>query len=89
MQGYDISNYKKIDPRYGTNEDLLTLISELHKRGMKLLLDLVVNHTSDKHPWFLESKGLKPDAGGKRDWYIWKKGRKNEETGELEEPNNW
>lgn len=87
--GYDISNYKKIDPRYGSNEDLLTLISELHKRGMKLLLDLVVNHTSDKHPWFEESKSLKPDAGGKRDWYIWKKGKKNEKTGELEEPNNW
>ena len=56
--GYDVSDYKKIAPRYGTNEDAKRLFEEAHKRGMKVLFDLVPGHTSDRHPWFLESLSL-------------------------------
>lgn len=54
--GYDVRDYKKVAPRYGTNDDLVRLFDEAHKKGMKILLDLVPGHTSDTHPWFLESK---------------------------------
>ncbi|KAI1329184.1 glycoside hydrolase family 13 protein [Xylariaceae sp. FL0255] len=84
--GYDIADYKDIDSRYGTLEDIESLISELHKREMKLMVDLVVNHTSNQHPWFLESRSSKDNP--KRDWYIWNKGKRSA-NGELEPPNNW
>ena len=67
--GYDISDYKGIMSEFGTMNDFDQLLSSIHQRGMKLILDLVVNHTSDEHPWFIESKSSKTNA--KRDWYIW------------------
>ena len=70
--GYDISDYQNIDPLFGTLDDLDRLIAEAHARGMKLVMDLVVNHTSDEHPWFVESRD--PDSG-KRDWYLWRPAR--------------
>ncbi|MGL5616080.1 MAG: alpha-glucosidase [Sarcina sp.] len=79
--GYDISDYKAIAKEYGTMEDLDLLLKELHSRGMKLILDLVINHSSDEHPWFIESRSSK--GSSKRDWYIWKDGK------DSEEPNNW
>ncbi len=79
--GYDISNYKEILSDFGDMNDFDQLLSEVHKRGMKLIIDLVVNHTSDEHEWFIESKSSKDNP--KRDWYIWKSG-----DGEKE-PNNW
>ncbi|KAI0908109.1 glycoside hydrolase family 13 protein [Ustulina deusta] len=88
--GYDIADYKEIDSRYGTLEDVDVLISELHKRNMKLVVDLVVNHTSNQHQWFQESRSSKDNP--KRDWYIWRKPRQSagsEGEGLREPPNNW
>jgi oligo-1,6-glucosidase len=68
--GYDISDYRGIDPLFGTQEQLDELIAELHARGMRLVMDLVVNHTSDEHPWFVESRSSPSSA--KRDWYWWR-----------------
>ena len=68
--GYDISDYTDIDPLFGTLADLDELIAELHARGMKLIMDLVVNHTSDEHPWFIESRSSRVNP--KRDWYWWR-----------------
>ncbi|EUC50733.1 glycoside hydrolase family 13 protein [Bipolaris oryzae ATCC 44560] len=84
--GYDISDYKYIDPKYGSLEDVDELIEKLRQRDMKLMMDLVVNHTSNQHSWFLESRSSKENP--KRDWYIWKKGKVNED-GKLVPPNNW
>ena len=67
--GYDVTDYLSINPEYGTMEDLQTLISEAHKRGIKIIMDLVVNHTSSEHPWFVDS--AKDSDGKYRDWYIW------------------
>ncbi len=85
--GYDISDYQDIDPLFGTLADLDELIAQLHGRGMKLMMDLVVNHTSDEHPWFTQSR----DALGPRsDWYIWRPVREGFEPGEPgAEPSNW
>jgi oligo-1,6-glucosidase len=80
--GYDIADYKDVDPMYGSLADVDELIAELKKRGMKLMMDLVVNHTSNMHPWFLESRSSKTNP--KRDWYIWKPPKANSEP-----PNNW
>ncbi|KAG9229799.1 trehalose-6-phosphate hydrolase [Amylocarpus encephaloides] len=85
--GYDISDYKQIDPHYGTLNDVDELLGELNKRGMKLMMDLVVNHTSNQHPWFLESCGSRQSP--KRDWYIWQKPRSFRSDGTPEPPNNW
>jgi oligo-1,6-glucosidase len=85
--GYDIADYKQIDHRYGTLEDVDELIAELKKRDMKLMMDLVVNHTSNEHPWFLESRSSKDNP--KRDWYIWKKPKRINADGTPEPPNNW
>jgi len=70
--GYDISDYRDIDPLFGTLEDLDTLIAQAHERGVKLVMDLVVNHTSDQHAWFTESRD---PASAKRDWYFWRPAR--------------
>ncbi|KAF2772755.1 glycoside hydrolase [Teratosphaeria nubilosa] len=73
--GYDISDYEKVHPRFGTLKDLEQLIQEVHKRDMRILLDLVVTHTSDQHPWFQESKKSRDNARGKNnkhDWFIWR-----------------
>lgn len=79
--GYDISDYKAIMDDFGTMEDFDELLKEAHKRNIKLIADLVINHTSDEHPWFIESKSS--IDSDKRDWYIWRKGKNNKE------PNNW
>ncbi|KAI5204054.1 glycoside hydrolase [Aureobasidium subglaciale] len=84
--GYDIADYKDIDPVYGSLEDVDNLISELKKRDMKLMMDLVVNHTSDQHAWFLDSRSSKQSS--KRDWYIWKPA-KYDKDGNRQPPNNW
>ncbi|OAP60793.1 hypothetical protein AYL99_05795 [Fonsecaea erecta] len=85
--GYDIADYKAIDPIYGSLDDVDTLIAELKKRDMKLMMDLVVNHTSNMHPWFLESRSSKTNP--KRDWYIWKPPKSVSDAGVPEPPNNW
>ena len=79
--GYDIRNYKKVMEEFGTMEDFDLLINEIHIRKMKLIIDLVVNHSSDEHNWFIESKSSKDNKY--RDYYIWKAGDKNSP------PNNW
>ncbi|WP_085368785.1 alpha-glucosidase [Leifsonia sp. NCR5] len=86
--GYDISDYRAIDPAFGTFDDFDELLQELHARGMKLVMDLVVNHTSDEHAWFVESSAG-PDSP-KRDWYWWRPPRDGKAPGESgAEPNNW
>lgn len=86
--GYDISDYQNIDPTFGTLEDFDELINQIHKRGMKLVMDLVVNHTSDEHPWFIESASSLVNS--KRDWYWWRQPRQGFNGGEPgAEPNNW
>ncbi len=85
--GYDISDYRKIQEEYGTMEQFDQMLAEIHKRGMKLVMDLVVNHTSDQHKWFVESR--KSVDNPYRDYYIWRKGKKDEQSGEMAEPNNW
>jgi len=79
--GYDISDYQDIMDEFGTMADFDQLLAEVHKRGMKLIIDLVINHTSDEHPWFIESRSSKDNP--KRDWYIWRDGKNGQE------PNNW
>jgi alpha-glucosidase len=80
--GYDISDYTGVDPLFGTMEDLDALISAAHANGLKLILDLVPNHTSDQHPWFIESRSSRDNR--KRDWYIWREPRADGGP-----PNNW
>ncbi|NUM33746.1 MAG: DUF3459 domain-containing protein [Candidatus Brocadiae bacterium] len=79
--GYDISDYKDIDSLFGSKHDFQELLAKAHQRGIKIILDLVINHTSDQHPWFLESRSSKENP--KRDWYIWHPGKKGKA------PNNW
>ncbi|MFE4949766.1 alpha-glucosidase [Leifsonia sp. NPDC056665] len=86
--GYDISDYRAIDPLFGTFDDFDELLAGLHARGIKLVMDLVVNHTSDEHPWFIESASSLDSP--KRDWYWWRPARDGREPGEHGgEPNNW
>ncbi len=91
--GYDISNYDEIDPVYGTQEEFEQLIDESHKRGLKIILDMVLNHTSDQHAWFKESRSSLDNP--KRDWYIWHQPRKNRSkfhgkfSAKPHAPNNW
>ncbi|MBP1969351.1 glycosidase [Virgibacillus natechei] len=80
--GYDISDYKGIMDEFGTMEDFDQLLEEVHTRGMKLIMDLVINHTSDEHPWFIESRSSKGNPY--RDYYLWQEGKKD-----GKEPNNW
>src|SRR3954452_14437105 len=68
--GYDISDYQAIDPLFGTLDDFDELLAALHARGIKLVMDLVVNHTSDEHAWFQASRSSAQDP--KRDWYWWR-----------------
>ncbi|TVY23949.1 Alpha-glucosidase [Lachnellula hyalina] len=84
--GYDISNYEAVYPPYGTVADMETLIEACHSRGLRLILDLVINHTSDEHQWFKESRRSKTDP--KRDWYIWRPA-KYAADGTRMPPNNW
>ncbi|KAH8681732.1 glycoside hydrolase superfamily [Xylariales sp. PMI_506] len=84
--GYDVSDYQAIYPPYGTVDDLDTLTRECHARGMKLILDLVVNHTSEQHAWFRDSRSSKSNP--KRDWYIWQPAR-YDDAGHRMPPTNW
>ncbi|MFC5773531.1 glycoside hydrolase family 13 protein [Ectobacillus antri] len=79
--GYDIRDYEKIMAEFGTMEDFDLMLAEMHKRGLKLVMDLVVNHTSDEHEWFVQSKSSKDNPY--RDFYYWRKGK------DGKEPNNW
>jgi oligo-1,6-glucosidase len=79
--GYDISDYRAINPKFGTLADFELLLAEAHRRGLRVIMDLVVNHTSDQHPWFVESRKSKDNPY--RDYYIWHDGR------DGGEPNNW
>ena len=86
--GYDISDYDDVDPTFGTLADLDDLIDGLHARGMKLVMDLVVNHTSDEHEWFVESRSSTDNP--QRDWYWWRPARPGHEPGSPgAEPTNW
>ena len=86
--GYDISDYQDIDPLFGTLADLDELIAELHARNMRLIMDLVVNHTSDEHPWFEQSRSSQDNP--KRDWYWWRDARPGTTPGTPgAEPTNW
>jgi alpha-glucosidase len=80
--GYDVADYENIDPMYGTLADFDVLTREAHKRGIRVIMDFVVNHTSYKHPWFLESESSRNSP--RRDWYIWRDGK-----GPGQPPNNW
>jgi alpha-glucosidase len=80
--GYDISDYVNVEPDYGTLDDFKLFLNEAHKREIRVILDLVMNHTSDRHAWFLESRSSRDNP--KRDWYIWKDAKPD---GSL--PNNW
>jgi alpha-glucosidase len=80
--GYDVSDYLAIDPSYGTMADFDTLLNAAHQRNIKVILDLVLNHTSTEHPWFQESR--KSPDNPKRDWYVWKQPRSGGAP-----PNNW
>lgn len=84
--GYDIANYEDIYGPYGTLQDMETLIREAHARNLRVMLDLVINHTSDQHAWFKESRSSKENP--KRDWYIWKPAT-YDANGERQPPNNW
>jgi glycosidase len=85
-QGYDISNYRVIDTRYGSIEDVDVLRDRLHERDMKLVMDLVMNHTSDQHEWFKQSRSSVKNKY--RDWYVWKPARFDAQ-GNRQPPNNW
>ena len=71
--GYDISDYRAIMPEFGTMEDFDQLLAEAHRRGIRIVMDLVVNHTSDEHAWFVESRKSKDNPY--RDYYIWREGK--------------
>jgi alpha-glucosidase len=79
--GYDVSNYHDIDPVFGALADFDRLVSQAHARGIRVVLDMVMNHTSDEHPWFVESRASRHNP--KRNWYIWRDPR------DGREPNNW
>ena len=80
--GYDVADYTSVDPEYGNLEDFTTLLNEAHKRNIKVMIDLVPCHTSDEHPWFVESKSSLDNS--KRDYYVWKDAKSD-----GSEPNNW
>lgn len=79
--GYDISDYEDINAKFGTMQDFDRLLQKDHDKGIKILMDLVVNHTSDQHQWFIESRSSKDND--KRDFYIWR------DPVDGHEPNNW
>ncbi len=86
--GYDISDYQAVDPSFGTLADMDALIAAAHERGIKVVMDLVVNHTSDEHAWFTESASSKDSP--KRDWYVWRPPRAGFSAGDPgAEPTNW
>ncbi|HMD76189.1 MAG TPA: alpha-glucosidase [Terracidiphilus sp.] len=85
--GYDISDYEKIDPQYGTLKDFDRLVAEAGKRHIRVIMDMVMNHTSDKHEWFLQSRSSRENPY--RDWYMWRDGKGETATDKGAPPNNW
>ena len=85
--GYDISDYRAIHAPYGTLDDVKELIDLANQNGLKVVMDLVVNHTSDQHAWFKESRSSRTNP--KSDWYIWRAPKTDPVTGERRPPNNW
>ncbi len=85
--GYDISNYRDIDPQYGTLADFDRLVAEAGKRHIRVIMDMVMNHTSDRHEWFLQSRSSRDNPY--RDWYMWHDGKGQTATSKGEPPNNW
>jgi alpha-glucosidase len=85
--GYDISDYEAIDPQYGTMADFDRLVAEAKKRDIRVMMDMVMNHSSDKHKWFEQSRSSKNNPY--RDWYVWKDGKGETATEKGEPPNNW
>lgn len=85
--GYDISDYENIDPQYGTLADFDHLIAEANKRHIRVLMDMVMNHTSDKHKWFIESRSSRSNPY--RDWYMWHDGKGETAADKGQPPNNW
>jgi alpha-glucosidase len=79
--GYDVSNYHDVDPVFGSLADFDRLVSEAHARDIRIVMDMVMNHTSDQHPWFVESRSSRDNL--RRDWYIWR------DPNNGKEPNNW
>lgn len=80
--GYDVSDFRNIDPQYGSLSDFDRMVREAKKRGIRIILDLVLNHTSDQHPWFIDAKSS--SSAQHRDWYIWRNAKKGSKP-----PNNW
>lgn len=80
--GYDVADYRNIDPMFGTLDDFETLIQQAHHRNIKILMDYIPNHTSSQHPWFVESRMSLDNP--RRDWYIWRDSKENGDP-----PNNW
>jgi len=85
--GYDISDYEAIDPKYGTMANFDRLVAEANKRQIRVLMDMVMNHSSDKHKWFLQSRSSKDNPY--RDWYMWHDGKGETATDKGQVPNNW
>ena len=85
--GYDISDYVNIDPQYGTLADFDKLVAEAKKHNIRIVMDMVMNHSSDKHKWFEESRSSKNNP--KRNWYVWKDGKGQTATDKGQPPNNW
>ncbi|HWT93825.1 MAG TPA: alpha-amylase family glycosyl hydrolase [Solirubrobacteraceae bacterium] len=81
--GYDVADYTDVDPVFGTLADFDALVAEAHARGIRVIVDVVPNHSSDQHPWFVESRASRGNP--KRDWYVWRDGRE----GGTEPPNGW
>ncbi len=85
--GYDISDHTAVDPMFGSEADFDRLVAEAHGRGMRVVMDLVMNHTSDRHPWFTASRAARD--GPFADWYLWRDPAGHDEDGRPQPPNNW
>jgi alpha-glucosidase len=85
--GYDVSDYRSIDPQYGTQADFDRLVAEAKKRGIRVLMDMVMNHTSDQDQWFVASRSSRDNPY--RDWYVWRDGKGETATDKGAPPNNW
>jgi alpha-glucosidase len=85
--GYDVSDHTRVDPLFGSEADFDRLVEEVHRRGMRIILDLVMNHTSNEHPWFVASRASR--EGPYADWYIWRDPAGTGPDGQPLPPNNW
>jgi len=86
--GYDVSDYCDVDPMFGNLDDFDALVSEAHRLGIKIMIDLVLSHTSDQHPWFVQSR--KDNSNAKKDWYVWANAKEGENLTQAQKlPSNW